>query len=122
MSTASHWVPDRRDVIWINFSPQIGREFSDMHPMLVLSPRAFNQRTSIVIGLPMSTAESNATNPFAVNNSKNVKESSYIICNQPKSLDWRVRGAKAHPSGRVRESVFQLACAELNDIVQLVGA
>lgn len=121
MPTASPWVPDRRDVIWINFSPQIGREFSDMHPMLVLSPRAFNQRTSIVIGLPMSTAVSNATNPFAVNNSKNAKESSYIICNQPKSLDWRMRGAKPHPSGRVRESVFQLACAELNDIVQLVG-
>lgn len=116
------WVPDRRDVIWINFSPHVGREFSDMHPMVVLSPRAFNLRTSIVIGLPMSTATSNATNPFAVDNSKTVTEPSYIICNQPKSLDWRMRGAKPYPSGRVRESVFQLACAELNDIVQLVGA
>ena len=120
-ATASSWTPDRRDVIWINFSPQAGREFSDMHPMMVLSPRAFNLRTSIVIGLPMSTATSNATNPFAVDNSKNAKEPSYIICNQPKSLDWRMRGAQPHPSGRVRESVFQLACAELNDIVQLVG-
>ncbi len=116
------WVPDRRDVIWINFSPHVGREFSDMHPMVVLSPRAFNLRTSIVIGLPMSTATSNATNPFAVDNSKTATQPSYIICNQPKSLDWRMRGAKPHPSGRVRESVFQLACAELNDIVQLVGA
>ncbi len=116
------WVPDRRDVIWINFSPHVGREFSDMHPMVVLSPRAFNLRTSIVIGLPMSTATSNATNPFAVDNSKTATEPSYIICNQPKSLDWRMRGAKPYPSGRVRESVFQLACAELNDIVQLVGA
>ena len=121
-ANVSPWTPDRRDVIWINFSPQAGREFSDMHPMMVLSPRAFNLRTSIVIGLPMSTAPFNSTNPFAVDNSKNAKEPSYIICNQPKSLDWRMRGAKPHPSGRVRESVFQLACAELNDIVQLVGA
>ena len=118
----SPWTPDRRDVIWINFSPQVGREFSDMHPMMVLSPRAFNLRTSIVIGLPMSTAVSNATNPFAINNSQGGSERSYIVCNQPKSLDWRMRGAKPHPSGRVREAVFQLACAELNDIVQLVGA
>lgn len=122
MVASTIWVPDRRDVIWINFSPQVGQEFREMHPMLVLSPRAFNLRTSIVIGLPMSTASSNASNPFAVDNSKNEKEPSYIICNQPKSLDWRLRGARAHPSGRVREAVFQNACAELNDIVQLVAA
>ena len=57
------WVPDRQDIIWINFNPQVGREMRDMHPMLVLSPKAFNDRTSIVIGFPMSTAAYNATNP-----------------------------------------------------------
>ena len=31
------WVPDRQDIIWINFNPQVGREMRDMHPMLVLS-------------------------------------------------------------------------------------
>ena len=36
------WVPDRQDIIWINFNPQVGREMRDMHPMLVLSPEAFN--------------------------------------------------------------------------------
>ena len=50
------WVPERQDIIWINFNPQAGREMRDMHPMLVLSPKAFNDRTSIVIGFPMSTA------------------------------------------------------------------
>ena len=35
-------------------------------PLLVLSPRSFNERTSLVIGLPMTTAEYNADNPFAV--------------------------------------------------------
>jgi mRNA interferase MazF len=38
----------------------------DVHAFLVLSPRAFNERTSLVIGLPMTTAEYNAGNPFAV--------------------------------------------------------
>jgi mRNA interferase MazF len=46
------WVPDRRDMIWIACSPQTGREMKDVHPLLVLSPRAFNERTGIVIGLP----------------------------------------------------------------------
>ena len=38
----------------------------DVHPFLVLSPRAFNEKTSLVIGLPMTTAAYNADNPFAV--------------------------------------------------------
>lgn len=33
------WVPERRDIIWIDFNPQVDREMKDMHPMLVLSPR-----------------------------------------------------------------------------------
>ena len=121
MNPARLWIPDRRDIIWIDFSPQVGKEMRDRHPMLVLSPRAYNERTSLVIGLPMSSAAFNATNPFAVDNSKSASESSYIICNQPKSFDWRQRGASAHPWGKVRESIFRHACAELNDIVQLIS-
>ena len=64
VTSKSRWVPDRRDMIWIDFNPQRGREMRDLHPMLVLSPKAFNERTSIVIGLPMTSAQSNETNPF----------------------------------------------------------
>ena len=60
------WVPDRRDMIWIDFNPQVGGEMKDEHPMMVLSPKAFNERTNIVIGLPMTHAQSNDSNPFAV--------------------------------------------------------
>ena len=113
------WVPDRRDIIWINFSPQVGKEMRDVHPMVVLTARAYNDRTGLVIGLPLSTAAFNATNPFAVDNTTK-GEASYIICNQPKSMDWRLRGAKSHAWGKVREAVFKHACSELNDLVGLV--
>ncbi len=123
MSTAlKAWVPERRDVIWINFNPQSGKEMKDMHPMLVLSPKIYNAKTGMVIGLPMSTAAFNATNPFAVDNSHATGDASYIICNQPKSFDWLHRGARPHPWAIVRESVFKLACTELNDIIGLVAA
>ena len=114
------WVPDRRDIIWINFSPQVGKEMRDVHPMVVLTARAYNERTGLVIGLPMSTAAFNATNPFAVDNSSK-GEVSYIICNQPKSMDWRLRGAKPHAWRRVREAIFKQACGELNDLVLLLA-
>ena len=121
MIAAKSWVPDRRDIILINFNPQAGKEMHDVHPMVVLTTRAYNERTSLVIGLPISTAACNATNPFAVDNSRSTKEPSYIVCNQPKSMDWKQRGARPHSWGKVREAVFQQACGELNDLVQLLG-
>ncbi len=63
---ARTWVPERRDMIWIDCNPQSGREMRDIHPLLVLSPKSFNERTGIVIGLPMTTAAFNETNPFAI--------------------------------------------------------
>ncbi len=93
----------------------------DPHPVLVLSPKIYNAKTNMVIGLPMSTAASNATNPFAIDNSKAAGEQSFIICNQPKSLDWLHRGARPHPWGKVKDAIFKQTCAELNDIVALVS-
>jgi len=119
-AAAAPWVPDRRDIIWINFNPKVGKEMRDVHPMVVLTPRAYNERTGLVIGLPMSTAAFNATNPFAVDNSSK-GDASYIICNQPKSMDWRLRGARSHAWGKVREAIFKQACGELNDLVLLVA-
>jgi mRNA interferase MazF len=113
------WAPDRGDIIWIDCNPQVGREMKNMHPMLVLSPRAFNETTSIVIGLPMTTAEYNDTNPFAIkfNGPKNV--TSYVLGHQPKSFDWRARGAKPHPWKQAPQEVFLAACEQLNQIISI---
>lgn len=117
------WVPDRQDVIWIDCTPQAGREMRDVHPFLVLSPKAFNQHTSLVIGLPMTTAAYNADNPFAipvgVAGGKRAGLTSYVLCHQPKSFDWRARLAKAHPMKRVDDLRFAEVVTVLNQIVQL---
>lgn len=116
---SKRWAPDRRDVIWINCNPQAGREMKDFHPLLVLSPRAFNERTGIVIGLPMTTAEYNETNPFAVTFDQPAKKTSYILAHQPRSFDWRARNAKPHPLKQAPEDVFALACRLLNQIIDI---
>jgi mRNA interferase MazF len=113
------WVPDRRDIIWIDCNPQIDREMKDMHPMLVLSPKPFNARTGIVIGLPMTTAQFNDTNPFAIKFKGPKNVTSYVIGHQPKSFDWRARGAKAHPWKRAPDDVFAAACEQLNQIIAI---
>ncbi|WP_296891987.1 type II toxin-antitoxin system PemK/MazF family toxin [Thiobacillus sp.] len=123
-SKTTAWVPDRKDIVWIDCNPQAGREMKDTHPFLVLSPRIFNARTSLVIGLPMTTAEYNADNPFAVaagfaKGRSKAGKTSYVLCHQPKSFDWRQRGAKAHPLGTLPDTVFADVCERLNQIIRL---
>ena len=117
------WTPQRRDVIWIDCNPQAGREMRDVHPFLVLSPREFNARTSLVIGLPMTSAAYNADNPFAVVVGRVRKggegKHSYVLCHQPTSFDWRIRGACPHPIRRLPKDHFDEVCRILNQIIQL---
>jgi mRNA interferase MazF len=115
------WCPDRRDMIWIDCSPQVGREMKDVHPLVVLSTREFNERTGTVIGLPMTTATSNETNPFAVKFLGPRGPASYILGHQPKSFDWKARHAKPHPLKNVPEEPYAQACETLNQIIQIGG-
>lgn len=117
------WTPERQQIIWIDCNPQIGREMRDVHPFLVLSPRVFNERTSLVIGLPMTTAEYNSDNPFAVavgnTAGRKAGRTSYVLCHQPKSFDWRLRKARAHTLGALSNFMFGQVCERLNQIIQL---
>ncbi len=118
------WLPDRQDIIWIDCNPQVGQEMRDTHPFLVLSPQIFNNKTSLVIGLPMTTAAYNADNPFAVAvgkaSGRKLEKTSYVLCHQPKSFDWRMRDAKPHPLGKLQDDFFLEVCEQLNQIIQLV--
>ncbi len=121
MAARSRWVPSRREMIWIDCNPQAGREMRDIHPLVVLSPREFNDRTGIVIGLPMTTASYNDTNPFAIRFTGPKGSVSYILAHQPKSFDWRARAAKPHAWKLVPEQAFVLACEALNQIIELAA-
>jgi len=95
----------------------------DVHPFLVLSPLLFNEKTSLVIGLPMTTAEYNSDNPFAlavgIASGKKAGQISYVLCHQPKSFDWRLRKAKPHSLKNLPDEFFSQVCERLNQIIQL---
>nr|WP_296701717.1 type II toxin-antitoxin system PemK/MazF family toxin [Thiocapsa sp. UBA6158] len=71
----------------------------DVHPFLVLSPKVFNERTSLVISLPMTSAAYKADNPFAVAVGA-AGQTSDVLCHQRKSFDWRLRSGASHPTLR----------------------
>ncbi|HWK10591.1 MAG TPA: type II toxin-antitoxin system PemK/MazF family toxin [Vicinamibacterales bacterium] len=39
------YVPDAGDLVWLTFDPQAGREQRGRRPALILSPRAYNERS-----------------------------------------------------------------------------
>lgn len=96
------WVPDRAEIIFIllwQYNPAVGHEMLDDHPMLVVSTKAFAERTGLVVGFPMTHAERHADNPFAIAAHGAKGEPGYLLTHQPKSLDWRERKAVPHPLG-----------------------
>lgn len=50
-------IPDRGDLIWLLFSPHAGSEQAGRRPGIVLSPRAYNERSSLAIVCPITSRE-----------------------------------------------------------------
>ncbi len=108
--------PRRAEIIWIRPDPQAEREMKGMHPMLVISTQAFNQRTGLVIGFPMTHADFNVDNPFAIAVHGPKKEVGYILCHQPKSFDWSARMGGVHPWSTVPQNILHEALQRLDTI------
>ncbi len=111
---APPWVPERAEIVYIKHSPHAGKEMPGLHPMLVCSTKAFNEKTGIVIGFPMTHAAFNADNPFAVSVAGPKGEVGYVIASQPKSFDWRERGASPHPWGGPHGSILAAVLKKLD--------
>ena len=83
-------VPQAGDIVWLNFTPSAGHEQAGHRPALVLSPKAYNQKTSLMICCPITTQIKGY--PFEVLISG--EPGSVVLADQVKSLDWRSRKAK----------------------------
>ena len=83
------YVPERGDVVWLDFNPQTGREQSGRRPALVLSPKKYNQKVGLAIFCPITNQKKGY--PFEVSIPNGLPVSGVILSDQVKSLDWRRR-------------------------------
>ena len=85
------YIPERGDVIWVDFDPTRGVEIQKIRPALVLSPKAFNQRTKLVLVAPItSTVRGHA---FEVSISGD-QVSGVVVCQQVRTVDYKARHIK----------------------------
>lgn len=96
---ARSYVPDAGDIVWLSFSPRAGHEQSGHRPAVVLSPAAYNGKTSLMLCCPMTTRVKEY--PFEVTIAGST--ASAVLADQVKSLDWRHRRAKKKGSASPAE-------------------
>jgi mRNA interferase MazF len=86
------YIPDRGDIVWLEFNPQAGYEQAGYRPALVVSPKSYNEKVGLALFCPITSSVKGY--PFEAILPEKHKISGAILADQIKSLDWRVRKAK----------------------------
>ncbi len=64
----SNYIPDRGDIVWLDFEPTKGREIGKYRPALILSSKQYAKKTGMVICSPISTSIRGGLTEVAINN------------------------------------------------------
>jgi mRNA interferase MazF len=85
----SSYVPDRGDLVWLEFTPQAGSEQRGRRRALVLSPKTYNGKVGLALFCPVTSKIKGY--PFEVQLPDGSAVSGVILSDQLKSLDWQSR-------------------------------
>lgn len=85
------YVPERGDVVYLDFKPQTGHEQAGRRPALVLSPSIYNGKVGLAILCPITSQIKGY--PFEVWIPDECEVRGAVLADQIKSLDWRARRA-----------------------------
>ncbi|OYQ67868.1 mRNA-degrading endonuclease [Pseudanabaena sp. SR411] len=82
------YIPDRGDIVWLDFDPPSGHEQSWHRPAFVISPIAYNQRSSLALLCPITSKTKGWKFEVLLTDTKT---KGVILADQIKSLDWQAR-------------------------------
>jgi mRNA interferase MazF len=83
------YIPDRGDIVFLNFDPTRGHEQRGHRPALVLSPLSYNRKTSLALFMPITNKQKGY--PFEVVLPAELKTQGVVLADQLKCLDWKDR-------------------------------
>jgi mRNA interferase MazF len=107
-SNSAIYIPEKGDVVWIDFNPQSGREQAGRRPALVISSTIYNRKVKLALVCPITTKVKGYM--FEVPIPEGLPVSGVVLADQPKSFDWQTRRA-------------EFICQMPNDVlVQVVAA
>ncbi|WP_414620115.1 endoribonuclease MazF [Calothrix sp. CCY 0018] len=86
------YIPSRGDIVYLDFDPTKGHEQRGYRPAVVISPYAYNKKSSLALFIPVTSNQKNY--PFEVVLPDGLKTHGIVLVNQIKCLDWKARKAK----------------------------
>jgi mRNA interferase MazF len=111
------YTPQRGDVVWLSFSPQVGHEQAGRRPGLVLSPLKYNAKVGLMLACPITSKAKGY--PFEVEIPSGVGVSGVILSDQLRSLDWRER--RAELAGKLDVGTLDSVRAKLDAVLHEEG-
>ncbi len=84
---SAEYIPERGDVVWLDFQPQAGHEQAGRRPAVVLSPGSYNGKVGLALLCPVTTRIKGY--PFEVALPADCGVMGVILADHVKSLDWR---------------------------------
>ena len=111
------YVPDRGDIVHLNFDPASGEEMKGLHFGLVVSPKLFNSRgLAMICPISQGAAAIARTHGTVVTlMGCGTDTQGAVHCHQLKSLDWRIRQAKFKE--KVPQEINDEVAARLDSIL-----
>jgi mRNA interferase MazF len=100
------YIPDRGDVIWLDFQPQSGHEQGGRRPAVILSPRAYNGKVGLALLCPITRQAKGY--PFEVKLPAGIEVTGVVLADHVKNLDWQARRA---------EFICRLPAQVIDDII-----
>jgi mRNA interferase MazF len=102
------YVPERGDIVWLEFDFQTGREQRGRRPAFVVSHRSYNERIGMALFCPVTSKTKGY--PFEVP-LEGKRISGCVLSDQVKSLDWRKRHI---------EFIEKLQTAHLKEVIDRI--
>lgn len=105
---AKPYIPERKDIVWLDFEPAKGKEIGKYRPALVLSSREYNRKTGLLICCPISTSIRGGATEVPISGLENP---SVVTASLIQTLAWKERKAKKIVSAdqnEFRETLLRL--------------
>lgn len=103
------YIPDRGDLVWVAFDPTSGHEQAGRRPALILSPRQFNERTSLAVACPVTSQIKGLPFEVVLNQTKTIGA---VLPIHVRSIDWQARQV---------EFIEQVPTSITEEVAQSVG-
>ncbi len=111
--TNEKYIPNRGDIVWLDFAPTKGHEQSGSRPAVVVSRRTYNENAKLALVCPITSKSKQY--PYEVR-LIGTKIGGVVLSDQVRSIDWMAR--KAEFAESVPSAVIDEIEAKLLTLIQ----